>query len=110
MIINRYGEHAFCPLLANHVLVKNRVDFVRNWQSLSTGLTRRLLNFFANDVVAEVDTLIANKDRGASNKLPDFVLAFATKRTVKELVTVCAIFRHYVLPSWGFRIELQPKP
>jgi hypothetical protein len=64
MVINRNGEHALGPLLANHVLVKNLVDFVGNRQLGVFALTRRLLNFLANNVVAEIDTLVANKDRG----------------------------------------------
>jgi lipid-binding SYLF domain-containing protein len=42
--------------------------------------------FIANDVVAQVNALIANKDRGACNELFNLVLVLATKRAVQAFV------------------------
>ena len=44
------------------------------------------LHLFLDDVVAEVDAFIANEHRRARNEFPHFMLAFAAKRTIKELV------------------------
>ena len=44
-----------------------------------------VLELLTNDVVAELDALVADKDRRSRDQLADFVLGLAAKRTVEEL-------------------------
>jgi hypothetical protein len=41
------------------------------------------LRFFANNVIAKINALVANKYRRASNELSHFMLAFAAKGTIQ---------------------------
>jgi hypothetical protein len=43
---------------------------------------------FANDVVAELDALVANEHGRTGNELAHFVLALATKRAIQKLAVV----------------------
>jgi hypothetical protein len=52
-----------------------------------TGLAR-VLELFADDVVAQLDALVTNKDRRARNQLANFVLGFAAKGTVEEFAVL----------------------
>ncbi len=70
-----------------------------DWKAISAGLSRGLLNLLTNDVIAKIDALVTNEDGRPCNQLSDLVLTLATKRAVKELIAVCAVFRHYVLPG-----------
>src|SRR4029079_10026658 len=48
------------------------------------------LELLADDVVAELDALVADEHRGARDQLADFVLALSAKRAVKDLAAVVA--------------------
>jgi hypothetical protein len=41
---------------------------------------------FADDIHAQLNTLVTNKDGWAGNKLANLVLAFATERTIKRVL------------------------
>jgi hypothetical protein len=43
------------------------------------------VNFFTNDVIAQIDALVTDKNRGAGDQLPDLVLALAAKRAIEQL-------------------------
>ena len=88
MVIYRYRQNAFRLLLANHVLVQDIVDLLRNRQLSVITFACRFLNLFANDVVAQVDTLITYEYRRPGNELPYLVLAFATKRAIQQLPAI----------------------
>jgi hypothetical protein len=47
------------------------------------------LYLLTNDVVAQLDALVANKYRWTSNKLFHFVLALAAERTIKQFLAAC---------------------
>ncbi len=88
MIVNRHRQHTFGLLLTNHILIQYFVDFGRNRQLTAALIAGGLLNLFTNNVVAEVHTFVTNEHRGAGNELPHFILAFATKRAIKQLTAV----------------------
>ena len=46
------------------------------------------LNFFANNVVAQINAFVADEHRRTRNELPHLVLAFATERAIKQLAVV----------------------
>jgi hypothetical protein len=87
VIVNGHGEHLFRRLLANHVLVENALDFVRLGQLLTTALGA-LVEFLANDVVAQLYAFVTNEYRWAGNQLADFMLTLTAERAVKELTVV----------------------
>jgi hypothetical protein len=62
----------------------------------------RVLELFANDVIAKLNALVADKDGGSRNQLANFVLAFAAKRTIEEfavLVLTAGFITHTGLAS-----------
>src|SRR5262249_55262620 len=79
MVMNRDRQDLLGPLLPNHVLVENSLDFRRlgHRGGLAEGLFT--VGFLGNDVVAEVDTLIADVDCRAGNQFTDFILALAAE-------------------------------
>ena len=79
MVVDRYREHALGLLLPNHILVEDLVDFCWYGQLGVVALGAGLLNFLTDNIVAEVDTLIANKNRRARNQLAHLILALATE-------------------------------
>ena len=79
MVIYRYCEYAFRLLLTNHVLVEDLVNFRGDRQLGIFALSAGFLNFLTDNIVAEVDTLISNKNRRARNQLAHLILALATE-------------------------------
>jgi len=49
------------------------------------------LHLLTDDVVAQVDALVANKDRGTGNQFAHFMLAFATEGAIKQFAVVLAV-------------------
>ena len=49
------------------------------------------LHLLADDVIAQVDALVADKDRGAGNQFAHFMLAFATEGAIEQLAVVLAV-------------------
>jgi hypothetical protein len=47
-----------------------------------------VLELFADDVIAQFDAFVTDKDGRTRNQLADFVLALAAKRTIKELAVL----------------------
>ena len=107
VVINRDCEGAFGPNLSNHILVEDRKNLVGRWQTRAgRALSRLSHRLIADDVVAELDTLIANEHRGAGNQFTDLMLAFATKRAVQKLLARALLFGHCVLRiSWMKRLR-----
>ena len=94
VVINRYGQHLLGTLLTNHVLVKDRADFYRCRQLLLAAFSLAFLYFFANDVVAQVNALIADKHGGAGNQLAHFMLALAAEGAIQQLAVVVTLPSH----------------
>jgi hypothetical protein len=56
-----------------------------------------VLELFADNVVAELNAFVTDKDGRASDQFANFVLGFAAKRTVQELtvfVLVAGVIAH----------------
>ena len=79
MVVDRDREHALGLLLTNHILVEDLVDFRGDGQIGIIALGAGLLNFLADNIVAKVDTLIANKHRRARDQLAHLILALAAE-------------------------------
>jgi len=50
------------------------------------------LHFFCNDIVTEINALVANKDRRTRNQFADLMLALTAKRAVEQLAVVFLVF------------------
>lgn len=61
MIVNCHRQHAFGPLLPYHILIKDFGDFTWSGQAPFRAF-RSFLDLFANNVSAQFDTFITDKD------------------------------------------------
>jgi hypothetical protein len=87
MVVDSHGEDFLGPSLTYDVLVEYVEDFFRLGQ-VASRRSCLFLEFFADDVVAELDALVADEHRRARDQLADFVLALAAERTIKNLSAV----------------------
>jgi hypothetical protein len=53
-----------------------------SWNCFAILAGRQLRNFFLNNIGAEINALITDENRWASNELLNFVLALAAKRAI----------------------------
>ncbi len=88
MVINRNRQNTLCLLLANHILVQDLINFFWDRQLCAVAISRGFLDFFANDVVAQIDALVTDEHRGPCNQFSHFVLAFATEGAIQQLATI----------------------
>src|SRR5690606_18350025 len=54
------------------------------------------LRFFADDVIAEVDALVANEHRRPRDELADFVLALVAERAVQHFCVGRSLFIRHI--------------
>src|SRR5690349_16680149 len=87
MVVDRHGQRLLGALLADHVLVQYGLDFLRLGQLLA-GPVGLVLEFLADDVVAEFDALIADEYRGPGYELAHLMLALAAEGAVQQLAVV----------------------
>src|SRR5215469_16887187 len=87
MVVYRDREDAFRVVLTDHIVVKHLADVARTRNSVAR-LDERCLVLLTDDVHAEFDAFIADKDRWSSNQLSDLVLALAAKRAVESVLRV----------------------
>ena len=99
MIVNRHRQHALRARLPNDILIQYVIDFFRYWELFFCFYRNTFLNFFADNVVAEIYALVANEHRWASNELTNFVLALATERAIQQLAAIvpCRVFSCHAL-------------
>ncbi len=68
MVVDSHRQNTLGKTLANHILVKNVADFVRDGQVRLGPLAGNVrLSFLTNNVVTKLDTLVADEYRWASN-------------------------------------------
>ena len=97
VVVDRDREGLLGARLADHVLVEHVHDLARLGEVAARG-GGLLLEFLADDVVAELDALVANEDRWARDELADLVLALAAEGAVEDLAAIAApalpVFAH----------------
>ena len=74
-------------VLADHVLVEDLEDFLGLGKVAARGMGL-LLEFFADDVVAQLDAFIADEHAGARDQLAHLMLALAAEGAVQDLAAV----------------------
>jgi hypothetical protein len=85
VVVDGDRERPFGALLADHVLLEDVIDLARLRQvlELEGGRSRELL---IDDLVAEIDALVADVDAGAGNQLLDLPLRLAAEAAEELLV------------------------
>src|SRR5690606_5671808 len=84
VVVDSHRQHDLGAILPNHVFIQGFADFRRHWKTITGIFLGILLDFFPNDVIAQVNTLVADEHRGPCNELTDFMLALSTKRAVEQ--------------------------
>ena len=85
MVVDRNCELLLRLLLADHVLVQELLDFLRNGQRGSdTPVIEPVV--VGDDVVADLNALVADEDRWARNELADVVLILVAERAPQDFV------------------------
>src|SRR5690606_29415045 len=108
VVVHRDGKNFLRPILADDVLVEDVADLMRRRQVCLGRLARFVAGaLFANDVVAQLDTFVADEHGRAGDELPYFVLALAAEGTIKKFFAA-AFFRHYAARSLDAR-RLDPR-
>ena len=72
-------------------LIEDTADFLGRGQLVRAALGLGFLHLLADDVIAQVDALVADKDGGTGDQLAHFVLAFAAEGAVEQLAGVLAV-------------------
>src|SRR3989442_15042344 len=86
MVMDGHGKNLLRTVLPDHILVEHRLDL--------GGLGERadlprlfLFPLLGDDVVAELDALVADGDGGPRDQLTDVVLALAAERALEGAVS-----------------------
>src|SRR6185295_19069792 len=85
VLVDGNGETLLGFLLADHVVVEEFLDLDWLWQR-RTPSGGFLLLIIGDDLVADINALVADINGRAGNQLLDFVLGFAAKRAAQCVV------------------------
>src|SRR5690606_18438304 len=104
VVVDRHGERALGAVLSDHILVQDLEDLLGLGQRAARALGL-LLQLFADDVVAQLNALIADEHAGARDQLADLVLALPAEGAVQDLAAVAGtalgVFAHALLTRWN---------
>src|SRR5262249_20944336 len=88
VVVHRDREDLLGTLLADHVLVEDLLDLRRLRHGRGGSERLFLVAFLGDDVVAEVDALVADVDGGAGDELAHLVLALPAERADEVPATI----------------------
>ena len=91
VVVDSHRQHALGALLADHVVVQRLADFAGRRHAAVLLARDASLGFLTNDVVAQLDTLIADENRRARDQLAHFMLALAAERAIKGILGIAAV-------------------
>src|SRR5204863_478789 len=98
MVVDGHGEDLLRPLLADHVLVEDLLDLGRLRHRRRGGEILFLVALFGDDVVTEVDALVADVDRGSGDQLAHLVLALPAEGADEVAGAVIPVLGHLAAP------------
>ncbi len=84
VVVDRDREHLLRPLLIDHVLVEEREDLLRLRKLVELQLGG-LGELFLDDLVAQVDALVADVDAGTGDQLLDLLLALPAEGALQQV-------------------------
>jgi hypothetical protein len=96
VVVNRDREGLLGRFLPDDVGVEELVNLLRLGQVIPLEL-RGLGELFLDDLVAQIDALVADVHAGAGDELLDLLLRLAAERTLQQ-VTAVAYAGHRQLP------------
>src|SRR5262249_44419692 len=99
VVVDRHGQGLLGLVLPDHVRVEELVDLpgFRQVVPLEVG---GLGELFLDDLVTQIDALVADIHARTRDELLDLLLAFATERALEQVTTV-ADACHPVSFAWG---------
>jgi hypothetical protein len=87
VVVDGHRQRALGDVLPDHVLVEAGLDLTGTGRSRRLALVSRFRRrLVANDVVAQLDALVADEHRRSGDELLDLVLALAAERAVQHLL------------------------
>src|SRR6185436_2145722 len=86
VLIDRDGQTLLRFVLANDVLFEESFDLAGLGQRWPRSYRLSLL-FIADNLITDVDALVADIDGGTCNEFLNFVLRFPAKRTTQRFIT-----------------------
>ena len=87
VVVNGHCKSALGARLTDDVLIQ-RIKNLAWLRQMTTCRRTLLFQLFADDVIAELNALIANEHTRASDQFANLVLALSAKRTVEDFSTV----------------------
>ena len=87
VVVDGDREDLLGALLADHIVVEDALDLDRLGELVALALGTGL-ELLADDVVAELDALVADEHGGTRDELADLMLALAAKGAVQQLAVV----------------------
>ena len=100
MVVHRYRKNLLRVVLTDDVVVQEVVDLTRLRQLVEMELGG-LGQLFFDDLVAEIDALIADVDAGAGDQLLHLLLRLAAERALQQFASVTEL-GHDVPPILPF--------
>jgi hypothetical protein len=94
VVVHRDGEDLLRTLLADDVLIEDLLDLRRLRHRRRRGQGLFLVAFLGDDVVAEIDALVADVDRRPRDQLAHLVLALAAERADEIARPVIPVLCH----------------
>ena len=82
MVMHGNRQHALRLGLPNDIVIQDFADFLRRGHFALFAAVQRALCFFTDDIVAKLDTLIADKHSRACDQLADFMLRFSAEGAI----------------------------
>jgi hypothetical protein len=111
MVVDRHREHALGLFLTDHVIVENVADLLRRGDAAILLADERRLGLFANDVVAELDTFVADEHGRSGDELAHLVLRLAAERAIERALGVAAAeLGHSIHPLRAGRVASTRHP
>src|SRR5690606_21708153 len=99
VVVDRDRERALGALLADDVGVEELEDLTRLGE-LDEPQLARLGELLLDDLIAELDALVADVDAGAGDQLLDLLLALAAERALEQVGTFSYARHRYLLLVW----------
>jgi hypothetical protein len=103
VVVDRDGEDLLRVVLPDDVVVEERADLARGGQLVEVQLTG-VGELLLDDLVAEVDALVADVHAGPGDELLDLLLRLAAERALQQLTGVTEL-RHSSIPSPLFGVD-----
>ena len=111
VVVDRDRQLLLGLLLPDHVLVEELLDLLGNRQRRSGSAPRLEPVVVRDDVVADLDALIADEDRRARNQLADVVLILVAEGAAKDLAVAGFLdhmgFVPWELSAFGYQLSSQ---